>query len=430
MPGLRVAARASAFSFRGKTDDLRVIADKLNVDTVLEGSVRRAGDRVRITTQLSDARQGRQMWSERFDREMKDIFDVQEEIARAIVERLRITIAGGSTRLVQQTTTNMEAYELLLKGRVFVTRRGRAVLDAIPIFERAIALDPNMAEAHALLGDAYRLLGLYGIAPPGEVMPKARASVDRALAIDSNQPEALASRAISASIYEWNVDEVLRRSDRAIAADPSHVRARAERAISLACLYTSGTSWHAEVLAGVEKARALDPLNAWVVAIQAFVQYLVGRSDEGIENACRAIELDANNFTAHWVHMSALAHAGRDDEALAAAEPALAMSGRHPMILTTMAAIDSDRGEHEKTEAIRRELADRATSGFIGNGARACVAAAAGHWPEARKFLKLATDEHDPFVAFWKLRAWRPVWKDDECAAMIKATSLFQGTQK
>ena len=102
LPGLRVAARASAFSLRGKTDDLRSIGEKLNVKTVLEGSVRRAGDRVRITAQLSDAREGRQIWSERFDREMRDIFDVQEEIARAIVERLRVTLAAGVERLVQQ----------------------------------------------------------------------------------------------------------------------------------------------------------------------------------------------------------------------------------------------------------------------------------------------------------------------------------------
>ncbi len=166
MPGLRVAARASAFSLRGKTDDLRSIGEKLNVKTVLEGSVRRAGDRVRITAQLSDAREGRQIWSERFDREMQDIFDVQEEIARAIVERLRVTIAaGGPSDWSHRRPRNIEAYQLLLQGRTFVTRRGRAIVEAIPCFERAIELDPNLSEAHALLGDAYRLLGLYGIRP-------------------------------------------------------------------------------------------------------------------------------------------------------------------------------------------------------------------------------------------------------------------------
>ena len=96
------------------------------------------------------------------------------------------------------------------------------------------------------------------------------------------------------------------------------------------------------------------------------------------------------------------------------------------MILTTLAAIYSDRGEQAKTEAIRTELAERATSAFIGSASRACVAASAGHWPEAREFARLAADEHDPFMAFWKLRAWRPVWKDEECAAIIRGTSLFK----
>jgi TolB-like protein len=143
LPGLRVAPRTSAFSFRGRADDLEAIGERLNVNTVLEGSVRRAGDRVRITTRLSDAQLGRQLWSERFDRELKDIFDVQDEIARAVADRLRVTIAGAGVRLVQKATTNIAAYELMLKGRVFLNRRGPAIANAIPCFEQAIALDPK-----------------------------------------------------------------------------------------------------------------------------------------------------------------------------------------------------------------------------------------------------------------------------------------------
>jgi TolB-like protein/Flp pilus assembly protein TadD len=427
LPGLRVAARASAFSFRGKTDDLRVIADKLNVTTVLEGSVRRAGDRVRITAQLSDARQGQQLWSERFDRELKDIFDVQDEIARAIADRLRISISGG-LRLVQQATTNLDAYVQLLKGREFATRRGRAVLDAIPCFELALELDPNLAEAHALLADCYRLLGLYGIARASEVMPRAQASVDRAMALDPNQPEAMATTAIIACVYEWNIAEVRRRSDRALAADPNHVRALAERAISVACLEPAGTKWHQEVLDHIAKARALDPLSAWVMAIESTCQMLVGRVAESVHTAKRAVELDDKNFTAHWMHVCTLSEAGREDEALEAAVPGLAMSGRHPMILSSVAAIHSRRGEVAAAEAILNELIERSRIGFIGSAALATAAASAGQWPEARTFLTQAVTEHDPFAAFWKLDAWRPIWKDDQCAAILKATSLFQRT--
>ena len=128
LKGLRVAARTSAFSFKGTGVDLRTIGEKLNVTTVLEGSVRRAGDRVRITAQLSEVANGYQLWSERYDRELKDIFDVQDEIAKAIVERLRVTLAGDKgDRLVAQVTMNVEAYHLYLRGRALVDRRGASV---------------------------------------------------------------------------------------------------------------------------------------------------------------------------------------------------------------------------------------------------------------------------------------------------------------
>ena len=121
-------------------------------------------------------------------------------------------------------TGNIEAYELLLKGRTLLTRRGRAILEALPCFEQAVALDPDLAEAHALLGDAYRLTAVYGIAPAAEVIPKARAALDRALALDPRQVEALATMANIATIYDWDVATSQRLSDRALASDPNHVR--------------------------------------------------------------------------------------------------------------------------------------------------------------------------------------------------------------
>ena len=430
LPGLRVAARASAFSFRGKADDLEAIGEKLNVTTVLEGSVRRAGDRVRITTRLSDAQLGRQLWTERFDRELRDIFDIQEEIARAVADRLRISITGGS-RLVQQATTNLEAYQLLLQGRTLLTRRGRAIFDAIPFFQRAIALDANLSEAHALLGDACRLLGLYGLAPASEVMPKARACIDRALAIDPEQPEALASTAIIATVFEWNLRECLRRSDRALQADPNHVRANTERALSLGFLgQPDHGDWQSQARAHINKARTLDPLNAWVMASDAALHIMSGAIERGTSLARAAIDLDANNFTAYWYYTWGLAELEQDEAAIAACEAALAMSGRHPQILSTLSAIHASRGRRDAADTIHAELTARAESGFVGRGARASVAASSGRLDEARTLLAAAIAEHDPYVPFFKMYGWRHALKDETCAAMIRATSLFSSTQK
>ena len=185
LKGLRVAARTSAFSFKGKSDDLRTIGEKLNVTTVLEGSVRRAGDRVRITVQLSDVANGFQLWSERYDRELKDIFDVQDEIAKAIAERLRVTLAGGKDdRLVEQATTNIEAYQLYLRGRALVDRRGASVPAGLDLLRKAVELDPGYSLAWAGVADALTVLAYSGAARGSESKPQAMAAAKRSIELD------------------------------------------------------------------------------------------------------------------------------------------------------------------------------------------------------------------------------------------------------
>ena len=426
LPGLRVAARASAFSLRGKTDDLGVIGEKLNVLNVLEGSVRRVGDRVRITARLSDVQQGRQLWSEQFDRELKDIFDVQDEIARAIVERLKVTLAGsGSQRLVPRATSNVDAYQLLLRGRLLLTRRGRAILDAMNCFEQAVSLDLNLSEAHALLGDAHRLLALYGMRPATESMPLARASAERALAIDPNQVEALATLASIASTFEWDIAAATELSDRALALDPTNVRALAERAITIVTVGGLPPSVYERTLIDVRRAGVLDPLNAWVVSVEAMSLACAGQLPEAVAAAEHAAAMDAENFTARWTLVLTLAWMNRNEEALRAAEPALAMSGRHPRILAEIAAIHAATGHVTSAEAIHAELRDRSRFAHIGLAERAAVAASAGHLDEARQLVVEALDARDPYLRFWKFPAWRPAWNDPAFAAILRNSRLF-----
>jgi serine/threonine protein kinase/tetratricopeptide (TPR) repeat protein len=427
LPGLRVAARASSFSLRGKTEDLRVIGEKLQVEAVLEGSVRRAGDRVRITAQLSDVRQGRQIWSERFDRELKDIFDVQDEIARAIVERLKVTlVSDGEARLVPKVTSNLEAYQLLLKGRELLMRRGRAIFDAMRMFEQVVALDPDLAEAHALLGDAHRLTALYGLVSPAEGMPRARSAAERALAIDPKQVEALATLANIASTYEWDLAASHAYSVRALAIDPYHVRAMAERAIADACTVpTISPASRVRIIDHIRHARERDPLNVWVMAVESMCLACLGQLPEAVATAEHAVTMDGGNFTAHWTLVLTLAWVGRDADARRAAEPALAISGRHPRVLAELAAISAARGE-AGAESIYHELRERAATSYIGLGEQAAVAASASRIDEARRLLAGAIDNHDPFLRFWKFPAWRHVIADSQCNAMLHGSGLFQ----
>jgi TolB-like protein len=163
---LHVVARTSAFSFKGKYIDVRVIGKLLNVRTVLLGSVRRADYRLRITAQLVNVEDGYHLWSQRYDRELKDIFEIQDEIARSIAERLKVTLQGGrQDRLVKAGTKNLEAYSMYVKGRDLLPRRG-PVVAYLDCFERAVSLDPNYAQAWAGVADSYSVLGYSGLAHP------------------------------------------------------------------------------------------------------------------------------------------------------------------------------------------------------------------------------------------------------------------------
>ena len=235
LKGLRVAARTSAFSFKGKGDDLRTIGEKLNVTTVLEGSVRRAGDRVRITVQLSDVANGFQLWSERYDRELKDIFDVQDEIAKAIVERLRVTLAiGKDDRLVEQATTNIEAYQLYLKGRALVDRRGASVPAGLDLLRKAVALDPGYSLAWAGVAEAFIVLAHSGAARGSESKSLAMAAARRSIELDPASAAGHAALACAALLYENNREMARQEFERALELSPSYGMGR--------CWYRSSIS--------------------------------------------------------------------------------------------------------------------------------------------------------------------------------------------
>ena len=262
---LRVAARSSAFSFRGKTTDVAAIAGKLQVANVLEGSVRRAGQRIRVTIQLIDARTGFQVWSERYDRQMEDIFELQDDIARAITERLKVSLGAGA----RQSTSNLQAYELYLKGRYYWAQRPQGIGKAIEYFERAIDKDPNYARARAGLADCYVTLGSWenGTMPPIEAMAKAKEAASKALELDERLAEAHTTLAYRTTHHDW---------------DWACAEAQFQHAFELNPNYTVCHHWYSHYLTAV------------------------GRTEESLTASKRYLELDPLDLVMQYSHGLAL----------------------------------------------------------------------------------------------------------------------------
>ena len=187
--------------------------------------MRRAGSRLRVTAQLINAADGCHLWSERFDREMTDVFALQDDIASAIGDKLELSLLGDAKANVNRGgPRHVDAYELLLRGRVLLAQRGPSILSATKCFQEALALDPELAEAHALLADAQRLVAIYGMAPTSEVIPRARAAADRALSLDPRQVEALATLANIAAVFDWDWAASRAFADRALGIAPRSIK--------------------------------------------------------------------------------------------------------------------------------------------------------------------------------------------------------------
>jgi serine/threonine-protein kinase len=394
LKGLSVAARTSSFSFKGKSDDLRTIGEKLNVTTVLEGSMRRAGDRVRITVQLSDVANGFQLWSERYDRELKNIFDVQDEIAKAIAERLRVTLAGGKgDRLVEQATTNVEAYQLYLKGRALLNRRGASIPPALEQFQKAVEIDPGYSLAWAGIADAFIGLAYAGSVRGSDSKSRAMAAATRSIELDPSSAAGHTALACATLLYENN---------RAMA------KQEFERALELSPSYVLGRCWYAlfylqwargEFEQGIAEARRAldsDPLSAYVMVILGACLHTAGRLDEAIETARRAVHQDPESFVAHWLLGVSLGRAGRFQEAVSTLEAAAALSGRHSLALTSLAGVFGQWGKPLEASALHRELLERASRTYVPSAHLVLTAEAGGQHEEALAFARLAWDEREP----------------------------------
>ena len=300
IPGLRVAARTSSFQFKGKTEDLRTIAGKLNVSTILEGSVRTQGERVRITAQLIKASDGFHLWSETYDRELRDIFAVQDDIARAVAGSLQVALLGSAKPAPSGKDTNVEAYNAVLQGRYFAERRSKENTErAVGYFEQASKLDPNYAPAWAGLARVRLNQIGAGDLPVAEGRSKAREAADRALALDPNLADAHLADASIKMNYDWNWSGADAAIQRALALEPGHAAAL-DRAGGLAC----ALGRFDEALRLGRRAAALDPLRPATWGNLGYCAVRAGKWEESAAALRKALELTPERPNTH-------AHLGR-----------------------------------------------------------------------------------------------------------------------
>ncbi len=423
---LRVVARTSAFAFKGKDEDVREIGKKLSVDKVLEGSVRKAGNRLRITAQLINVEDGYHLWSQKYDRDLEDVFAIQDEISLAIVESLKLELlAGEKTALLKRRTDDPEAYNLYLKGLYFTAKTNREALQkSLECFREALDRDPALASAHAGVAIVYSDMSTLDLAPPQEMMPKAKAAIQKALQLDENLAEAHALAAKIAFYYEWDWDAAERSFNRTFALNPGHSRAHAWNG-----WFCVAMNRFDEAIRHIKLAQNVDPLVPLFYAMSVGIHVAAGKLDEAIDEFRKATELDPSiglaYFHAGWAYM----HKGALDTAVSMFSKCKELGVSPGWAETMFALIHTERGEKEKARQILDELVELKKQTYASSFCIALGWAALDDFDRAFEFFDKSYEERETLMPLTRylIDAANPAIKSDprykELLARMKLSS-------
>jgi serine/threonine-protein kinase len=382
---LHVASRTSSFAYKGKVLDVREIGDKLGVATVLEGSVRKAGNRIRITAQLINVANGYHLWSEAYDRQLEDVFAIQDEISRAIVDALRVQLVGESTRLVVPETEDLEAYTLYLKGRFFFNRFTESDLRrSLEMYADALEMDSDYARAHAGIADTWMNLADDWL-PPHEAYPKSKAAAEEALALDARLAEARTALGKVVAWYDWDFERAERELRRVIADDPSY----AEAYFGLGSVLPP-MGRVSEAVEAMRQAAALDPLSAgysrWLARMLLFNE----EYDEGIQLTQRTLELDQTYSRAYLDMGNAYLAQGHAERALAAYRQGQIIEGSVVSFNASTARALAAMGKQDEVRHTLTELEELSNKRYIRTEIIAAGYAAIGEIDKAYDWLDAA----------------------------------------
>ncbi|MEN3355202.1 MAG: eukaryotic-like serine/threonine-protein kinase, partial [Betaproteobacteria bacterium] len=397
IPTLKVAARTSTFALRGKPLGIAEIGELLNVKTILEGSVRRMDKRVRISAQLVNASDGYQIWSERYDRDVEDVFEIQDEIARRIVDELKLKLTPAQDKaLIQRQTENIEAYELYLRGRYcwHHWNMKRGLERAVQHYAAALAKDPNYALAYSGLADAYSVPGLWGILPASAVLPKAIAAATRAVEIAPDLAESRTSLGF-VQLLNWNWEAAESSFLHAIDLNPRYALAHTFLAWLL-----SGTDRPREAAEAARVGLELDPLSPATNGISALVSYHARRYDQAVTECERALDRDKTSFLGLLAISLSYAAMGKHDQAIAYAKQGAELSPDLNLLRALLATTHAAAGNRKEAQLVLDDLLARANLGYVGPTMISWIYANLDQPERALEWLNKACAEHDCTLAF------------------------------
>jgi serine/threonine-protein kinase len=394
--GLRVAARTSAFSFKGKNTDVREIGERLNVGKILEGSVRRSGDRLRISVQLVDVSDGYHIWSERYDRQMRDVFEIQDEITLAVVDALKVELLSGMRSvIIKHYTDDTEAYENYLKGRFHHYKyTADGWFRAIEYYERAIAKAPSYAPAYAGVTSAWGYLCFFGLVPANEAVPKMRAATEKALEHDTRLSEAYLSAAMVSFFYDWDRTAAEISFGKAIELDDGSAES-----VSFYAMFLAFQERYAEAMEQCQISLVRDPLSLLINMNAGWTYFTAGDLDKAHKIVDEMLALDPAFYGSYWIKGAIALTTGEYQAAVTELEKAIALGG-HQTVLADLGSAYGLAGEKEKAEDVLSRLLELRENSYAAAICVARVYSRLGDQDKAVEWLETAFEERNGELLF------------------------------
>jgi tetratricopeptide (TPR) repeat protein len=392
---LQVISHTSVERYKGTKLPLREIARELGVDAVVEGRVMRSGDRVRITAQLIDARTDRHLWADTYERDVRDILGLQDEVAHRIATQVGINLtAGGQTEMASTRVVDSAAQEAYLKGRYRWNQRTEVGLRAgIKYFQKAIDLDPNYPQAYAGLADCYIMMANWGFTPPAEAYPNAEVAARKALALDDHLAEAYTSLAYASLLYDWDWSGAEQKFRRAIELNPNYATAH-----HFYSIYLMAAGRHTEARAEIRRAQALDPFSLIINSVVGWIYYEGRQYDKAIQQCEKTVEMDPNYVPALLDLGNIYLRTGDYKKAIAQFERARAVAGDKSIVLSYLAQVRALSGDRAAAQKILYQLEKPAPPMFVSTWDLALIHLALGDKEKALSFLEKAVDQHVGWV--------------------------------